>query len=281
MASTRIVLGCASLALGLTVGLAGAQDVRSDVGPIESRARPITPENPVPRRFYSIAPLYPAEAAIYDITARVTLRLTLDEFGRVAEIRRMASPAARAPVGTQVSAADLELAGEALIRSAAEAFRQWQYDPPADGPISFNVTVSFSPDAEPALTSQDTLVIRPPAPPPPPPPPVGGRPGEIAAGPPGPAPVRVGGNIRAPVQVKRVPPLYPPAALAEGVKGVVILEAVIGADGRVTDVRVLRSIPLLNQAAIDAVRQWEYQPTLMNGVPVAVIMTVTVVFTLP
>jgi protein TonB len=75
--------------------------------------------------------------------------------------------------------------------------------------------------------------------------------------------------------------VYPPAALAEGVRGVVILEAVIGADGRVTDLRVLRSIPLLNQAAMDAVRQWEYQPTLMNGVPVAIIMTVTVVFTLP
>jgi protein TonB len=64
------------------------------------------------------------------------------------------------------------------------------------------------------------------------------------------------------------------------VQGVVILEAVIGVDGRVSDARILRSIPLLDQAAIDAVQQWEYTPTMLNGVPVPVIMTVTVQFTL-
>jgi protein TonB len=61
---------------------------------------------------------------------------------------------------------------------------------------------------------------------------------------------------------------------------VVIIEATIGADGTVTDSRVLRSIPLLDEAAIDAVRQWVFTPTLINGVPVPVIMTVTVQFTL-
>jgi protein TonB len=64
------------------------------------------------------------------------------------------------------------------------------------------------------------------------------------------------------------------------VEGVVILEAIIGADGRVQEVRVLRSKPLLDQAAIDAVRQWLFTPTLLNGVPVPVIMTVTVNFAL-
>ncbi|MND07525.1 Gram-negative bacterial tonB protein [compost metagenome] len=63
-------------------------------------------------------------------------------------------------------------------------------------------------------------------------------------------------------------------------QGVVIIEATISTTGTVTDVRVLRSIPLLDQAAIDAVRQWQYSPTLLNGVPVPVIMTVTVQFTL-
>ncbi len=61
----------------------------------------------------------------------------------------------------------------------------------------------------------------------------------------------------------------------------VILEAVIGVDGKVTNAQVLRSIPLLDQAALDAVRQWQYTPTLLNGAPVPVIMTVTVTFTLP
>jgi protein TonB len=64
------------------------------------------------------------------------------------------------------------------------------------------------------------------------------------------------------------------------VQGVVMLEATIGVEGRVQDVRVLRSIPLLDQAAIDAVKQWQYTPTTLNGVPVPVVMTVTVTFAL-
>ena len=59
-----------------------------------------------------------------------------------------------------------------------------------------------------------------------------------------------------------------------------IIEATISPHGQGADARVLRSIPLLDQAALDAVRQWEYSPTLLNGVPVPVIMTVTVNFTL-
>jgi serine/threonine-protein kinase len=95
-----------------------------------------------------------------------------------------------------------------------------------------------------------------------------------------PSPVRVGGTIKAPEQTKRVSPPYPPEAQAAGVQGVVIMEATIGVDGKVTDVRVLRSIPLLDQAAMDAVRQWEYAPTAVNGIAVPVVMTVTVNFTL-
>ena len=106
------------------------------------------------------------------------------------------------------------------------------------------------------------------APPPPPPPP------------PPPAPVRVGGAIRQPTQLKKVNPVYPPIAQSARVQGVVIIEAIIGPDGRVTEAKVLRSIPLLDAAALDAVKQWVYTPTLLNGVPVPVIMTVTVNFTL-
>ena len=75
-------------------------------------------------------------------------------------------------------------------------------------------------------------------------------------------------------------PVYPSIAQSARVQGVVIVEATIGPDGRVSDARVLRSIPLLDQAALDAVRQWVFTPTLLNGVPVPVIMTVTVNFTL-
>ncbi len=58
----------------------------------------------------------------------------------------------------------------------------------------------------------------------------------------------------------------------------VVIEATIDPSGRVADARILRSIPLLDQAALDAVRQWEYTPTLLNGVAVPVTMTVTVQF---
>jgi protein TonB len=109
---------------------------------------------------------------------------------------------------------------------------------------------------------------------------VGGLPSAPPPPPPPAAPVRVGGNIKAPTKTKDVRPIYPQIAQSARVQGVVIIEATIGADGRVKDARVLRSIPLLDQAALDAVKQWVFTPTLLNGVPVPVIMTVTVNFTL-
>ena len=95
-----------------------------------------------------------------------------------------------------------------------------------------------------------------------------------------PDPVRVGGNIRAPERLQYVAPVYPPIAQTARVQGVVIIEATIGVDGRVTNARLLRSVPLLDEAALAAVRQWTYSPTTLNGVPVPVIMTVTVNFQL-
>lgn len=105
-------------------------------------------------------------------------------------------------------------------------------------------------------------------PPPPPPPPAMG------------APVRVGGNVRTPTKTKDVRPVYPDDALAARIEGVVIIEATVDAGGRVADAKVLRSIPQLDEAAVAAVRQWEFTPTMLNGVPVPVIMTVTVNFSL-
>lgn len=93
-------------------------------------------------------------------------------------------------------------------------------------------------------------------------------------------PVPVGGNIRAPQKILDVAPRYPALALASHSEGVVILQAVIGEDGSVEHVRVLRSKPLLDEAAMEAVRQWRFTPTLLNGQPVPVVMTVTVSFNL-
>jgi TonB family protein len=93
------------------------------------------------------------------------------------------------------------------------------------------------------------------------------------------APLRIGGQIRAPRKIKDAQPVYPAIARSAGVSGAVTIEATIGPDGKVTDAKVVRSIPLLDQAALDAVRQWTYTPTLLNGVPVPVLVTVTINFT--
>ena len=101
-----------------------------------------------------------------------------------------------------------------------------------------------------------------------------------AVTPPPPPVVRPGGVIKSPQKVYNVAPIYPPIAQAARVSGIVILEALIAEDGSVRDVKVLKSVPLLDAAASDAVRQWRFTPTLLNGVPVQVIMTVTVNFNL-
>jgi periplasmic protein TonB len=103
-------------------------------------------------------------------------------------------------------------------------------------------------------------------PPPPPPAPAG--------------PIRLHQGMKAPYKIVDAAPVYPAVAQRARVEGVVILEVVIDARGRVGSVGVLRSIALLDQAAADAVRQWRFTPALLNGEPVPVVMTVTVNFTL-
>ena len=80
--------------------------------------------------------------------------------------------------------------------------------------------------------------------------------------------------------MERVEPEYPPLAVQAQIQGVVILEAVVDRQGPVEDVRVLRSIPLLDGAAVTAVRQWRYSPLLLNGKPERFVLTVTVSFSL-
>ena len=90
--------------------------------------------------------------------------------------------------------------------------------------------------------------------------------------------VRVGGAIRNPTKTKNVLPLYPAVAKSARVGGTVIVEATIGPDGKVAEARVIKSVPLLDQAALDAVRQWEYAPTRVRGVAVPVIISVAINF---
>ena len=117
-----------------------------------------------------------------------------------------------------------------------------------------------------------------------------GPPGIPVAGPPPPPPVpepntaaqvfRVGQGVREPRRIGGAPPEYPPLARSARVEGVVILEAVIDAQGTIERVKVLKSVPLLDGAAVAAVKGWRYTPTLLNGVPISVLMTITMNFTL-
>jgi len=103
---------------------------------------------------------------------------------------------------------------------------------------------------------------------------LGGVVGEVEA------PIRAVGEIKPPKLIKKVEPLYPEIARQARVEGVVIIEATTDMYGRVASVKILRSIPLLDQAAVDAVRQWVYEPMVINGKPRGVIFTVTVTFKL-
>ena len=112
--------------------------------------------------------------------------------------------------------------------------------------------------------------IAPPPPPPPPPP----KPKAPTA------PIRVGGNVQQANLIKQPKPVYPPLAKAARVQGTVKFQATISKDGTIQNLQLLSGPPLLVQAAMQAVQQWQYKPTLLNGEPVEVITTIDVNFTL-
>ena len=95
-----------------------------------------------------------------------------------------------------------------------------------------------------------------------------------------PARIRVGGNVQAAKMVRQVMPVYPPIAKTAHISGTVVLHAVIAKDGSVEDLQYVSGPPLLMKSAMDAVKQWRYQPTQLNGDPVEVDTTISVVFTL-
>jgi protein TonB len=258
---------------------------------------PITPENPIPRRTFATPIAYPRELAGTGYSAVAEMRVTLDASGAVASVTRAA--VAISDDG-QATSRDEMAAMDVFVEAATDAIRQWRYAAPAKAPIAFYVAATFKPASETAVSQSETsrgVVAR-------------GREARLATpaesarfaefvresqaslrglaqetgGIPAPrdgGPIRVGAGVPAPVQLRKVNPEYPPIALSARVQGVVILELTLDAQGFVTDARVLRSIPLLDQAAIDAVRQWQYTPTLLNGVPVPIVLTATVQFTLP
>jgi TonB family protein len=91
-------------------------------------------------------------------------------------------------------------------------------------------------------------------------------------------PERLGGDLKKPTKLKHVDPVYPARAAAAKAHGTVTLECVVSPQGKVTGVKVVSGVPLLDAAAVDAVRQWVFTPTLRHSVAVPVILTVAVQF---
>jgi protein TonB len=284
MSSKRIIASCAVMALVLPLGAwravsafplharsARISQLPSGPGPQERRAHTVTPENPVPRRVHYEEPVAPD---MPDATsAKVVVKLTLDSAGTVAEARATAIAVKGGAFSVEThgedfaklfSTTDKVLSSDptvadtvrktvlALVDSAVTAVKQWRYDPPAEAPLTFSVSIQYgdAPETMAFSAKDDDKALR------------------------------VGGAIKPPQKILDVRPIYPPDAKAAGVQGVVIIEARIGADGGVEAAHVIKSIPLLDQAALDAVRQWKFVPTLMNGAPTAVMMTLTINFAL-
>ncbi|NQW03965.1 MAG: M56 family metallopeptidase [Acidobacteria bacterium] len=176
--------------------------------------------------------------------------------------------------GSVVDSSIIRPISEALNRAAVAAVSQWKFSPILlNGqavPAIMTVTVNFRLDADGNPVPQPL----------PPDPPTQVDQQDPLIWSPGDQPLRIGGEIKAPQKIKDVAPVYPQDAKEARVSGIVILEIQLDADGRVTDAKVIRPVAMLSDAAVDAVLQWEFTPTLHNGQPVPVIMTVTVNFTL-
>jgi TonB family protein len=299
----------------LQQGSGGAVAPASEAGPLERSARPITPENPIPRRTSGIMPLSPT-GVVPEVRVFVALRLSIDQTGRVAEVRplRRGPAGVTGPSGTATGTAAspqaplASMPAEQFVQAAIGAVRQWTYEPPLSAPIVVDVLMAFDPRAREAqllshgptaplaaavtrgvarggggATGGVRAAAAPPAAAAVPSPPPSGRADSAPQDTDPlvcPGAIRVGNGIAAPTRVTNIRPEYSPEALAAKVEGIVVLDACIGADGRVDDARVSRSVPLLDQSALDAIWQWEFTPTLLNGEPVPVVITFTVNFTL-
>src|SRR5688572_17848221 len=143
-----------AIALVLLGGVtARAQVFQTKPGPLERQAKPVTPENPIPKRVYVVMPTRPADIDLAAGLAVVTLRLTLDGGGSVAEIR--------SGLGGLVVVCNDLAASDAFIDATADAVKQWRYEPPADPPMSFDVRIAFAPDGTSSLKMHGGMALPP------------------------------------------------------------------------------------------------------------------------
>ena len=223
-----------------------------------------------PKLVKEVQPVYPKEAAKAGVEGVVIMEATTDTYGRVADVKVLRA----IPL---------------LDQAAVDALKQWVYEPMIiDGkprPVVFTVTMRFNlddkkkPEVEACRRRGPGRCRRRSR---------GGVEGGVVGGVAGAKEdkqfegdaVRAVGKVQPPKLVKMVNPVYPEIARQGRVEGVVILEAKTDEEGNVVDARILRSIRVLDQAAIDAVKQWKYEPLVIDGKAHKVVFTVTVRFVL-
>jgi TonB family protein len=191
--------------------------------------------------------------------------VTLDATGRIAETR-FGGVALQFPPGTASDIPTNQALTRAMIRSSEAAMALWRYETP-QAPVTFMAVFTFTSGAEPTFRQED----------PPPESVVEPWPAAEAAGA---RRLTPGPGVTMPQPVKKPNPAYSAEAKAARVQGQVTLELVVGVDGKVTDARVIRSIPLLDAQALETGRRWEFTPATVGGKPVAAIVMVEFGFNL-
>lgn len=262
----RVCFTTSAMAVALAMpALAGGQAVStppvplvaddSEIGAYERDASPPAINTMPPRRIKEVVPIWPSPISE---RWRFRVHLVLDPTGKVAESRivqtLVGDPAAR-PVGPHgdVAAALRSTPSARAGVAVLGAVRQWQFERPSRAPmlIVTDVGVEEADVAAGTVTASSTR-----------------------------GPVRIGGDIQPPRRLVNVPPDYPAEAIKARITGIVTIEAVISAHGDVSEARVISGVPGLDDAALAAVRQWKYTPTVVDGQAVPVVMTVSVNFSL-
>jgi TonB family protein len=227
------------------------------------------PDGATPRTPLKIVQQVPVEVPpdLDPKLGRVLVQLEADVAadGTVADVRLLSVSIVAEKVEMTADPAALREDFDAMVNASIASLRQWRFDPPAGTPAAVRVPIYF--DVVGRRTSFGSIR------------PMSGYPPHVTVVPPSDA-LKVGDVIKTPKKLVNVSPRYPDDALKAKVQGEVVLDVVVDANGVPTDVQVSQSVPMLDAAAIEAVKQWRYEPTLMNGVPVPVVMTVTLGFTL-
>jgi len=257
------ILGVASFTVMTSAQQRGIE-IRDAAGPLEQQAKPLTPNTPLPRFKSATQPAeYPWELRRIGARAALVVQVTVDKSGRVVEARRTQGVLIQTALGSPNDADARTLAADAVMESTSLALKNLRFDEPAAGPSTFPVSFGFAGgQTRYALTDRADVL------------PAEAAPGPWAASQ-GALPT---GQINPPKRTKYVKPVYPKTALDKRVQGTVQLEIVIGPDGRVSDARVLKSVPLLDQAAIEATMQARYEPSMVYGNPVSVVHVVSHTF---